>query len=190
MHQAAIDLFQLLVQAGAVPGQDFSCDASEGFHLSERCHSLLQTAYPDINWQEILGDPYDRVRQMIETIHQELGCPFVETIITQMRTRLQMLSDDLAAGYLQAIVLGVESATGIALYPFLLETLDLAEQARLEWLIRLEAAMIPGRECLADLILAAGVSETDYEIVEGEAILTEAGWQRLSLVWDGNRTMA
>lgn len=190
MHQTATDFFQILVQAGAIPGQDFSCDPDKGFYLSDRCQTLLQTAYPDTDWLEILGTPSDRVHQMIETLHQQLGCPFIEKIIAQMQERFRTLSDDLAAGYLQAIFVGVEGATGIALYPLLQETLNLSEQVRLEWLMRLEAVTIPGNECLADLMMAAGVGEADYEIVNGEAMLTEAGWQRLSIVWDGNCMLA
>jgi len=190
MHQAAVDLFQLLVQAGAIPGQDFSCDAAQqAYHLNERCYELLQDAYPDVDWQDILGDPYAELEKRIEALHEQLGCAFVSNLLMQMRDRLAQLPDDQAAGYVQAVLMGVESATGIALYPFLVDSLDLSEQARLEWLLRQEVVAIPGDECLLDVITAAGASEHDYEIIQGEAVLTEAGWQRLSLVWDGSCTL-
>jgi hypothetical protein len=42
MHSAAIELFQLLVQAGAVPGEDFSCDPNrQGYRLNQRSLELL-----------------------------------------------------------------------------------------------------------------------------------------------------
>ena len=103
--------------------------------------------------------------------------------------RLAALPDGEAAGYLQAILVGVESATGIALFPFLQAELDLAGQVRLEWLLRQTAIAIPGELCLLDLLQAAGATPQDYETHAGELWLTEAGWQRLSLVWTGECTL-
>lgn len=191
MHQAAVDLFQLLVEVGAVPGQDFSCDPErQAYHLNGRCRELLQAAYPEVDWQDILGSPYTGVAEQIATLHGQLGVPFVDNAIAQLRHRLMTLPDDQAAGYVQALLVGVESATGIALYPFLVDLLDLGEQARLEWLLRQSVVAIPGGLCLLDLVVAAGGTEADCEINHGEALLTAAGWQRLSLVWDGECTLA
>lgn len=191
MHQAAIDLFQLLIQAGAVPGTDFSCDADQqAYRLNERCHHLLAEAYPDIDWQQVLGVPYENVERHIAALHQQLGCPFVDTLIERMVVRLSTLPDREAAGYLQGILVGVESATGLALYPFLAGQWDMAGQLRLEWLLRQEDIVIPGSICLLDLLLAAGGGEDDCEIDQGEILLTEHGWQRLSYVWNGECTLS
>ncbi|NER81867.1 MAG: hypothetical protein F6K42_20345 [Leptolyngbya sp. SIO1D8] len=59
----------------------------------------------------------------------------------------------------------------------------------LEWLLRQENITIPGKECLQDLILAAGGTEQDCEIHRGEVWLTEAGHQKLFQVWDGEYTL-
>lgn len=190
MHQAAVDLFQLLVQAGAVPGEDFSCDpAQQAYHLNQRCYDLLQAAHPEVDWLEILGDPQAGVEAHIEALHQQLGNCFVDQLIACMLQRLMTLPDDQAAGYVQAILVGVESATGIALYPFLLGSMNLSEQARLEWLLRQTAVAIPGSECLQDILQASGATAEEYAVQSGEIWLTEAGWQRLSLVWDGECTL-
>lgn len=190
MHSPAADLFKLLIQAGAVPGQDFSCDPDQqAYHLNERCYGLLQAAYPDVDWQDLFGQPYAAVEEQIALLHESLGCPFVPNLVEQIRDRLSQLPDDQAAGYIQAILVGVESATGIALYPFLLDAFDLSEQARLEWLLRHEVVAIPGSECLIDVLMAAGAEADDCEFEHGEALLTESGWRRLSLVWDGNCTL-
>jgi hypothetical protein len=190
MHQASVDLFQLLVQAGAVPGEDFSCDAEQqAYHLNERCYGLLQGAYPDVDWQDILGDPYDGVSRQIEQLQAQLGCAFVENLLSQIKLRMMTLPAEQAAGYVQAILVGVESATGIALYPFLVDSLDMSEQARLEWLLRQAVVAIPGSHCLRDLVLAAGGTAEDCELQGDEVLLTESGWQRLSLVWDGDCTL-
>jgi hypothetical protein len=191
MRQAAIDLFQLLTQAGAVPGQDFSCDAEQqSYHLNERCYDLLQAAFPEIDWLEVLGDPYAAIAARIDTLHQTLGHDFVDQLVGLMVHRLATLPDPEAAGYVQAILVGVESATGIALFPFLQASLNLSGQARLEWLLRQDMVAIPGDACLTDLLQAAGATAADYETQSGELWLTEAGWQRLSLVWDGDCTLA
>ncbi|MEM9816509.1 MAG: hypothetical protein AAF827_08940 [Cyanobacteria bacterium P01_D01_bin.6] len=186
MHQAAIDFFQLLIQAGAIPGQDFSCDAEQqAYHLNQRCYNLLSQAFPHVDWQEILGDPDAATEQRIAALHQALGCDFVERLMALMVRRLATLPDGEAIGYLQAILVGVESATDIALFPFLQGALDLAGQARLEWLLRQAAAAVPGDACLVDLLQAAGATAQDYTVESNEIWLTESGWQRLSLVWDG-----
>ena len=190
MHQAAVDLFQILVQAGAVPGEDFSCDPDQqAYHLSQRCYDLLQAAHPDIDWLEILGDPQAGVEAQIEALHQQLGCDFVGQIVRQMKARLATLPDDAAAGYVQAILIGVESATGITLYPFLMASLNLSEQARMEWLLRQAVEAIPGSECLQDIMQAAGATVEEYSVQAGEVWLTETGWQRLALIWDGECTL-
>ena len=190
MHQAAIDLFQLLLQAGAVPGEDFSCDfEQQAYHLNERCYHLLQATFPEVDWLDILGSPHDRLESQVSALHQQLGHDFVDQLVLLMVQRLTTLPNDAAAGYVQAILVGVESATGITIFPFLQAALDLAAQARLEWLLRQETVIVPGDICLADLLQAAGATAQDYEVQSGETWLTESGWQRLSLVWDGECTL-
>ncbi|MGF1460016.1 MAG: hypothetical protein ACFBSG_13440 [Leptolyngbyaceae cyanobacterium] len=185
MHQSAFNLSQILIEVGAVPGKDFSCDpVQQAYHLNDRCYELLQSAHPEIDWQDILGHPYKDVGKRIEALHQQLGEPFINNLLAQMSHRLTLLTDDQAAGYVRAILAGIESATGIALYPFLVETLNLSEQARLEWLLRQEVIAIPGEVCLIDLLEASGATSVDFEVQEGEVWLTETGWQRLALVWD------
>ena len=186
MNEAAIDLFQLLVQVGARPGEDFSCDVEQqAYRLNRRCGDLLRAAYPDVDWEELLGVPYEAVQTAIAQLHAQLGCPFVDRLIAQMRRRLTTLPDAEAAGYVQAILVGVEAATGLALYPLLVEQLDMAAQARLEWLLRQETVVISGAACLLDLLQAAGGTAADYTLSGDDLWLTEAGWQRLSQVWDG-----
>lgn len=186
MHKAAVDLFQLLVQAGAVPGDDFSCDIDQqAYRLNERCYELLQSAYPDVNWLDVLGVPYADVSKEIESLHHQLNCPFVDNLVARMSFRLETLPDNQAAGYVQVLLTGVERATGIALYPLLAKRLAIPGQARLEWLLRQEAVEVPEDKCLLDLVLAAGGSEEEYDVRQGELWLTEVGYQRLSLVWDG-----
>ena len=188
MHQSAIDFFRLLVQVGAVPGEDFSCDvARQAYRLNERCHELLKTAYPDVDWQAVLEVPTaaEDFSEQIEFLHQQLGCPFIDNLIPRIIARLKTMSDDQAAGYIQILLTGVEQATGIPLYPFLAEALGMVGEVRLEWLLRQEIVAVSGNECLVDLVLAAGGTEADCEIRQGEAWLTEEACQKLFLVWDG-----
>ncbi len=45
MHREAIELFRMLINAGAVPGKDFSCDAQSGGYLLSQ-HSLADSGIP------------------------------------------------------------------------------------------------------------------------------------------------
>ncbi|MBD2259174.1 hypothetical protein [Pseudanabaena sp. FACHB-2040] len=185
MHSAAVDLFQMLVQAGAVPGEDFSCDGeNEAFRLGERCHELLRHAYPDVDWDDIFAPcPYDASPE-IAMLHQHLGVPFVDRLLAQMHCRLQELPDAEAAWYLRQLLVGVEQRTGLLLYPLLTEEMTLSALARLEWLLRLEDVE-PCSFWLEDLILAAGGSPEDVQISENDCWLTEQGMDLLEMLWAG-----
>lgn len=187
MDQAVVNFFQLLVHAGAIPGQDFSCDAEQqAYRLNERCHRLLQTAYPDISWADVLGDPQAGNKDRIHKLHQQLGCCFIDELIPLVQQRFATLPESQAAGYLQALLAGVESATNIVLHPLLQSALSLAEQTRLEWLLRQEVTTVPINLCLQDLLQTAGTIGVDYEVHADEIWLTEAGRQKLALIWHGD----
>ncbi|MEO1095109.1 MAG: hypothetical protein AAFX01_09430 [Cyanobacteria bacterium J06638_28] len=185
MDQSAIDFFRLLVQVGAVPGEDFSCDATQqAYRLNERCYHLLRTAYPDADWHAILNNAQPEPAQLIEQLHAELGCPFVHNLVQRILVRLKTLPETEAVGYCQALLNGVGEATGIMLYPFLVDELDMTGQVRLEWLLRQPVRTVPYHHCLLDLVQAVECADADYEITPEEAWLTETGQQRLSRVWN------
>ncbi|WP_027269225.1 hypothetical protein [Leptolyngbya sp. PCC 6406] len=187
MHQSAVDLFQLLLQAGAVPGEDFSCDGErQAFHLNDRCHHLLQHAYPEVDWEDVLGISQGWSETAISDLHAALGCPFVDILVATMATRLPTLADNAAASYLCTLLMGVDAATGIVLYPLLMERLDMAGQARLEWLLRQVPEEPTGPEWIQDLVLAAGGTATDCPMQGDEVLLTERGWTLMTKVWQGD----
>ncbi|NJN03899.1 MAG: hypothetical protein HC816_16270 [Leptolyngbyaceae cyanobacterium RM1_1_2] len=98
----------------------------------------------------------------------------------------QVLPEAQSAWYLQQIVYGVEQRTGIPLYDLLKQQLDLSAQARVECLLREQKALVPCSEWMADLILAAGGSLQDFELLQGEeALLSERGIRLLAVVWMG-----
>lgn len=184
MHQAATDLFQLLVQAGAIPGEDFSCDAAQqACHLNARCFDLLQQAYPEVDWVDVLGAPYAHVEAIRAGLCDRLGVDFFAALSDRMAARLATLRDRQAASYVQHLLSGVETATGIAVYPFLRERLDLAGQLRLEWLVRQPISEPLRGEWLADVARAAGASDADCSVCEGDLWLAESALERLSWVW-------
>lgn len=186
MHQFTVDLFQLLLQAGAVPGEDFSCDGErQAFHLSDRCHHLLQQAYPEVDWEDVLGISQGDMETAIADLHATLGFPFVDTLVATMATRLPTLGDEAAASYLCTLLMGVDAATGIVLYPLLVERLDMAGQARLEWLLRQVPPAALGPEWLQDLVLAAGGTAADCTVRGDELLLTERGRRLIDRVWQG-----
>lgn len=186
MHESVVDLCQMLVQAGALPGEDFSCDGGQAaLYLSERGYTLLQQTYPELDWSEIFGNPYDHVEAEIAALHQQLGCPFVDNLLAAMGDRLATLSNAAAGHYLHHTLTGVETATGIALYPFLVEHLDLSGQARLEWLLRQPLHATQEVTWIQDLVVAAGGAPEDCHILRDQVLLTEVGWQLMAQVWQG-----
>ncbi len=193
MNAATTELVQLLIQAGAIPGEDFSCDGEhQALRLNGHCHTLLERTYPEVDWVEILGQPQDWVDWAIADLHQHLGCPFVANLTQRMASRLPHLGDGAAIAYVQTLLLGVEAATGLALYPQLMAALDMASQVRLEWLLRQgeatpEAAPLPWDPTwLGDVIEAAGGSAADCQGDGDGVLLTERGLGLLSQVWQGD----
>lgn len=186
MHSTAVDLFQLLVQAGAVPGEDFSCDGeNQAFRLNERCYDLLRQAYPEVHWDDVFAPcPYDPSAE-IEILHDYLGVPFVDRLLEKIQHRLHQLPDAQAAWYLRQLLGGVEQRTGLLLYPLLEAQVTLSTQARLEWLLRLEEVEL----CdvwLEDLILAAGGTQEDVQLSDRGCWLTERGIELLEILWEGD----
>ncbi|MFE4104978.1 hypothetical protein [Almyronema epifaneia] len=202
MRKAEFELFQLMVDAGAVPGRDFAFDEEkQAYWLSDRCYELLQTNYPAQDWQQTFSEAAPEsaqplvdeevelksAQQAIALLNQHLGVDFVERIIRYTCDRLKFLANEQAAWYLQQIVYGVEQRTGIPLYELLKAQLDLSTQARVEWLLREQQALTPCSEWMADLILAAGGSLQDFELIQGEeALLSERGIRLLAAVWMGD----
>ncbi len=183
MHREAIELFRMLVEAGAIPGEDFSCDAqSGGYRLTQRSLELLAQAYPNIDWSDLCAEPPP---QIVQSLHQELDTPFVDTLLWQMKDRLNYLSDAQGAWYLNQILVGVQRRTGINLLPLLGQVVGLAGQVRLEWLLRLDA-LEPCDYWIYDLVVAAGGSNDDVAWDEFGVYLTEWGLDLLEKVWMGD----
>lgn len=183
MHREAIELFRLLVQAGAVPGEDFSCDEqSGGYRLTQRSLDLLAAAYPEIDWSDLCAEPHQQIAQ---SLHQELQTPFIDNLLWRIKDRLNYLSDAEGSWYLNQILVGVQQRTGLNLLPLLSETVGLSGQVRLEWLLRLEAVE-PCDYWLYDLVMAAGGTPEDVAWDEFGIYLSENGLTLLEQVWIGD----
>jgi hypothetical protein len=187
MNPAAIDLFRLFTDVGAVPGEDFSWDLErQSYHLNERCFTLLQAAYPDMEWDEVFAEAEPDNPATVANLHKALGLPFVDRLATRMALRLPALSDAKAAGYIQVIFSGVTAATGVDLYPYVVEQLGMAGHLRLEWLLRQEDLVVPDDTWLFDLMEAVGAPQAEFSFQAGEVWLDEAGLARLSQIWQGD----
>ncbi|MDA0674075.1 MAG: hypothetical protein O3C67_10285, partial [Cyanobacteria bacterium] len=155
------------------------------FHLSERGFALLQQAYPDTDWAEVFGYPHDHLQQAIAALHEQLGCNFVDDLLATMGDRLPTLDNAAAGHYLYHLLTGVEAATGIALYPFLVERFNVPGQARLEWLLRQPLADTREVSWIQDLVLAAGGTSADCQVLGDQVVLTASGWHLIHQVWQG-----
>lgn len=189
MDDAMVQLFQKLVRVGAVPGKDFSCDPEQqALHISEHCLTLLEDAHPEVDWRAFMTPFLDDQSSLIDAIHKQLGCRFVEILIQRMIVRCQGLGDAQASWYLNQILIGVEDRTGLRLLPLLDPLLLPEERLRFEWLLRQEDGM-PCQDWLYDLVLAAGGTYQDVMLVDQEIWLSEAGLALLEAVWIGQYEM-
>lgn len=184
MADDAIKLFQMLVEAGAVPGEDFSYDMqSASAQISDRAFEKLKAAFPDVDWINICDRVEVDPNLPAEYLNTYLGIDFVERILTRIEQRISELDPKQAAWYLQQTLGGVEHRTNVPLYVLLQRRLPLNKQARLEQLLRQET-----QSCyvwMQDLIEAAGGELEDVEITEDEATLTQKGLALLTAVWTG-----
>ncbi|MGC1306209.1 MAG: hypothetical protein WA885_03185 [Phormidesmis sp.] len=185
MADDAVELFRMLVDAGATPGEDFSYDLRSGSaQISDRAFEKLKAAYPTVNWAEICDRVELDPNLPADYLNAYLGVDFVERMLVCIEQRLEELSDEQAAWYLQQVLGGVEHKTNVPMYVLLQRRLPLRTQARLEKLLRLSAA--PCYLWMRDLVVAAGGSPTDVELSEDDATLTQQGLALLTAVWTGD----
>ncbi|NEP15302.1 MAG: hypothetical protein F6J97_00100 [Leptolyngbya sp. SIO4C1] len=184
MHPESIQIFRMLIEAGAEPGRDFSCDLSDQtVRLTERGFILLQNAYPGIDWPAITEVTQRDIEGPVQQLEADLGVNFVERMLQAVQQQLELLPAAKAAWYLQQVMSGVERRTGVALYHCLLQRFPEA-QPQVETLLEMADAE-PCNDWICDLILAAGGTEQDCEIVAEDVFLSETGMERLNTVWTG-----
>ncbi len=184
MADDAIQLFRMLVEAGAQPGEDFSYDLqNHSAQVSDRAFEKLKAAYPEVDWLSICEQVEIDPDLPAEYLNAYLGIDFVERILVRIAQRLDTLEDTQATWYLQQILGGVEHRTNVPLYVLLQRRLSLDKQARLELLLRQEAT--PCYEWMSDLIESAGGNAEDIEIYNEEALLSQKGLALLTTVWTG-----
>ncbi|MGB7087522.1 MAG: hypothetical protein WBD47_18325, partial [Phormidesmis sp.] len=141
MADDAIQLFRMLVEAGATPGEDFSYDLhSSSAQISDRAFEKLQAAYPDVDWASICERVEVDPALPAEYLNTYLGVDFVERMLVRIEQRLAELEEGQAAWYLQQVLGGVTQRTNVPMYVLLQRRLPLAKQARLESLLRRQAS--------------------------------------------------
>lgn len=181
---SGIELFKMLVRAGAKPGDDFSYDMQTGAaQISDRAFEKLKAAYPNVDWAAISERVEVEPEVAAEHINNYLGIDFVTRILEKITQRIDELPAEQATWYLQQILEGVEQRTYVPLYVLLQRQLPLAKQVRLETLLRGRA--IPCHEWMQDLIVAAGGEASDVSFVGEDAELTQSGLALLTAVWAG-----
>ena len=185
MHSDNVQLFRMLIEAGAQPGEDFSYDLSQGTcHINERGFILLQAAFPHINWHEISSVVERDLDSPVQTLQQQLGVEFTALILHRLEQRLEQLPTNEAAWYVHQILGGVEQRTGIALYQIIQRDLSADICQRLDQLLKL-TPITPCHLWIEDLVMAAGGTEADIEYEGSEVLLSESGVALLTQVWVG-----
>ena len=181
---SGIELFKMLVKAGAKPGDDFSYDMQTGAaQISDRAFEKLKAAYPNVDWGAISERVEVEPEVAAEHINNYLGVDFVTRILDKITQRIDELPSEQATWYLQQILEGVEQRTYVPLYILLQRQLPLAKQARLETLLR--GPSMPCHLWMKDLIEAAGGEAKDVSFVGEDAELTQSGLTLLTAVWAG-----
>lgn len=185
MAEDAIELFRMLVEAGAKPGEDFSYDMqTSSAQISDLAFEKLQAAFPDVDWLSISERVEIDPDVPAAYLNAHLQVDFVEQILTRIEQRIGQLPAGEAAWYLQQILGGVESRTNVPLYVLLQRRLPLKTQIRLEQLLRQDAE--PCHIWMSDLIEAAGGRQEDVALEGDEAALTQKGLALLTTVWTGD----
>ena len=186
MAEDAIELFRMLIEAGAKPGEDFSYDMqTSSAQISDLAFEKLQSAFPDVDWLSISERVEVDPAVPAAYLNAHLQVDFVGQILTRIEQRIGQLPADEATWYLQQVLGGVESRTNVPLYVLLQRRLPLKTQVRLEQLLRQEEAA-PCHIWMRDLIEAAGGSQEDVSLEGDEAALTQRGLALLTTVWTGD----
>ncbi|MEO0541936.1 MAG: hypothetical protein AAFZ80_13895 [Cyanobacteria bacterium P01_A01_bin.105] len=185
MDDSATQLFRMLVEAGAVPGKDFSCHATSGtYHLSERAYILLQLAHPELDLSTFSSRVEPDHVAAAAALNQQLGTDFTEQLMARMAERLSQLPADQQTWYLQQILNGVEQQTGVSIYQLWMAQLSPPLQQRVDQCLD-QSPAVPCNHWLQDLVEAAGGSTDDVEWEGDDVLLTENGLRLLTLVWCG-----
>ena len=185
MHSDNVQLFRMLIEAGAQPGEDFSYDLSQDTcHINERGFILLQNMFPHIDWHEISSVIQRDLDGPVHTLNQHLGVDFVGALIKRLQERLQQLPTNEATWYIHQVLGGVEQRTGIALYQVLQRDLPAAAGQYLEQLLKL-TPLTPCHVWIEDLVMAAGGAVDDIDYDGQEVLLSETGVALLTEVWTG-----
>lgn len=186
MQSDNVQLFRMLIEAGAQPGEDFSYDLSQGTcHINERGFILLQQKFPHIDWHEISSVIERDLDGPIQSLNQHLGVNFAATLLQRLQERLQQLPTNEATWYVHQILGGVEQRTGIPLYQLVQRELPSDACGHLDQLLKL-TPMTPCHVWIEDLVMAAGGASHDIEYDGEEVLLSEVGIELLAKVWTGD----
>ncbi len=185
MQSDNVQLFRMLVEAGAQPGEDFSYDLGQGTcHISERGFILLQNAFPHIAWHEISSVVERDLDGPVQTLNQHLGVDFVAVVLQRLQQRLKQLPTNEAVCYVHQVLGGVEQRTGISLYQLVQRDLPAGIYQQLDQLLKLPP-LTPCYVWIEDLVIAAGGSTEDIEYEGEDIFLSETGVDLLTQVWLG-----
>ena len=186
MQSDNVQLFRMLIEAGAQPGEDFSYDLAQGTcHINERGFILLQSTFPDINWHDIASVVERDLEGPAQTLNQHLGVDFSAAVVQRLEQRRGQLPTNEAAWYVHQVLGGVEQRTGIALYQLMQRDFSAETCQQLDQLLKL-VPMTPCNLWIEDLVLAAGGAAHDIEYDGDEVLLSEAGVNLLTQVWTGD----
>lgn len=185
MNEDVVQLFRMLIEAGAQPGEDFSCDlAHQSCHINERGFILLQNAYPQIDWHDFSKQIEPDLETPAIHLNQTLEIDFVGRILQRIESQLPILPKASAAWYVQQVLGGVQQRTGVSLHHFLNKQASPALLSLVNQLLQ-EHLATPCHQWIGDLIWAAGGTDDDFEVTDDDVLLSDRGIHLLQQVWAG-----
>lgn len=185
MDENATQLFRMLVEAGATPGQDFSCDETRQiYRLSERAYILLQLAYPELDLSQFTSRIERDEAGAAAALNGALGLPFTDRLMARMEARLQQLSPLALTWYLHQILSGVERRTGVAFYHLWQSSLSSDVRQQVDRLLEQSSATLCN-VWMQDLVEAAGGAADDVQLDGEDVVLSDRGLALLTAVWAG-----
>ena len=186
MEENATQLFRMLIEAGATPGKDFSCDETrQTYRMSERAYILLQLAYPELDLSQFASRTERDDVAAAAALNAQLGTDFTGQLMTRMNERRQQLQPLTLVWYLQQILNGVERRTGVSLYRLWHAQLPTDAQQQVDQLLEQSTAALCNL-WMQDLVDAAGGDTADVAIEGDDVWLTDRGLALLTTVWEGD----
>lgn len=202
MNQESMNtIYQMLIDKGYTPGQDFSIHPQGGVILSKNASEAVLADVPEEFRADVReGMQLQIIPSALDTLEEHLGVPFFDRLRQRVSDRLPTYTDSQAAAYLAVMASGFENRTHIELLPILLNHVAEAHLDRIQGIIDMMQkpdeldSSNPTHKVMLDLICAAGGEDElkphpDYPDNPDEYFISRRGLEIFAQIWHGDRSV-